>query len=206
MPKHQAPILASELHRALAEWGIGVRNGSGGRTIATIDGTEISVPPPSQRKAEIPDRTVRLFAHALGVSTAEFREAVFGRKAVKGGKPKEAVGDTPNAGPAKSDVLSAVMALRSHVEQIERWLRPGSHSGDLYRRVMGACSEARQLIRLWPPDPATGVESPDDTKYRPAVADPITTGAARVTGLTASAAKRRTTYTKWRHDELGADE
>lgn len=48
--------------------------------------------------------------------------------------------------------------------------------------------------------------SPDDRRYKPDLGDPLLRGAARATGATAAAAKRRRTLTKYQHDRLNPKE
>lgn len=47
--------------------------------------------------------------------------------------------------------------------------------------------------------------SPDDSRYRPAPPDPLTTGAARVTGVAATVVKRGTTITRTEHERMEHD-
>ena len=45
------------------------------------------------------------------------------------------------------------------------------------------------------------LESPDDSKYKPRRYDPLLTGAARVTGKTATAVQRKNTYTDYDYNK-----
>ena len=47
----------------------------------------------------------------------------------------------------------------------------------------------------------TPYESPDDSKYKPRVYDPLLTGTARVTGKTAKAVRRKNTYTDYDYNQ-----
>lgn len=52
----------------------------------------------------------------------------------------------------------------------------------------------------------THASNPDDRRYKPDLGDPLLRGAARATGATATAARRRRTLTKYQHDRLNPGE
>ena len=59
--------------------------------------------------------------------------------------------------------------------------------------------KAQEAKHLKKPEPK--LESPDDSKYKPRRYDPLLTGPARVTGKTATAVRRKNTYTDYDYDK-----
>jgi hypothetical protein len=76
-------------------------------------------------------------------------------------------------------------------------------------RIVGAL-RYRQLVERLGPERARQVvlkelpdlPTPDDTGFRPTRSDSLLTGAARATGETAAAVKRRRTIPKWQHRDF----
>lgn len=199
MPK-PAPITAAELHRTLTDLGIDIREGNSARCVALIDGTEVAIPRRSRRKDIVPHHTLRDIAHAGGFpSYSEFLASMLDRAPIKAGKPSAPA--PVQTGPTKRDVRDLCATLRKRLVLLDRWLLNGTHDPDTYKKVMGAVSGALGELRHWPPTDTVMWESPDDHGYRPSTPDPVTTGVARATGLTAITVRRRSTMTRWQHDE-----
>jgi hypothetical protein len=210
MGKHQAPVLAAELEDFLTKSGYSIRTTPGNPPVAVLPGGEVRLPSITKRKTELTHDVIRRVARNLSMTSTELLAAI-GRRPVDGGKPKNEPPSPSTVATSKASVLSAAVALRATVGNIEHWLRHGIHGGDIYGRVADAIAVATQTLKDLPPrvDAATEREiyarlAPDDAKYRPSRVDPLKKGAARVTGLTAKAAENRTTFTKYRHDEMDA--
>jgi hypothetical protein len=200
MPKGQKPVNAGQLYRVLADLRIETRARNGGGTVVIIADQETTIPPASKPKVEVRDDTIRrianLIAGELVCDRKEVMDAFLDRKTVTAGKPTT----QPSDGPTKADTLELVAELHHQADALHTYITAGQRSPSLYRRVHDAARQGLQAIAGWPPV-VTGVESPDDTAYRPTYHDPVTAGVARATGLTAAAAVRGKTLTRWQYDE-----
>lgn len=192
--KGQAPVTAGELVDVLRDWGVEMRQGKGGRTVAVVDGVEVGLP--SGRKTEVSENTLRLLAGAFGATRKEFRDAVLDRRAQPAGRLAAKV-ETPETGPSIGEVRVALGKLARRLDRISGWLSNGSRSAPTLARIYQAVGVAAHELSGWPPPDSASPESPDDSGYRPSSPDPVTTGAARAVGTAAKAAKNRTTYTDW---------
>lgn len=201
MARHGKPVTGTELHRHLDRSGYEVRPQKGGNMqVAVIRGTEIRVPVTGKKNTVTPDTLGRIAA-AEGRPVGDLL-ADLGRPVVVAGKPRSKPAAQPAPGLSKSEVLDQAVALRHRTVRIENWLKQGTHSSDLYRRVDADLRKALSVLEGYPPASFMDADlearlSPDDRRYRPTTPDALTTGVARATGATAAAAKRGRTYTRY---------
>lgn len=206
--KGHAPVTGDQIHKVLRDLGVEIRLRDGNADIAVIGDREIRIPK-DRRKSEAPDQAINHLARALEVSRKELLDALFDRAPIKMGRSKAALPVRSVNAPSKAELLNLCSEHRSLIGEIEQWLQSSFAStglGQQVVKVLTSCREdlhaAAKRLRAWPPSrPDQEYASPDDAGYRPTRYDPVTTGVARAVGIAASAATRRTTVTKWQHDE-----
>ena len=197
--KHHAPVSGDQLHRVLTDLGWEIRNRPGARPLATWLTAEVPIPE-KNRKQVADDRTIKQLADAMGIPKSDLLDVFLGRSPIKGGKPKAALEQPQPSGPSKADARAVCSRLREQVDRIDEWLAHGSRDPDTYRRVMSAISGALGELRGLPPQGDTWT-APDDTGFKPAQPDSVTTGVARAVGVTAQAVRRGHTLTRFQYDE-----
>lgn len=194
-----APVTSDDLHRVLDDLGVAVRASKSGFCVATVDGTEIRIPLPHKKRV-VDKVTLGRLARACGAdSYSDLLASLLNREPVKAGRPSQP--EHVDSGPSKNDVRHACAVLRSRLSALDDWLRAGTHSPATYARILSDVTLATRSLSAWPVADG-GWAPPDDSKFRPSRPDSVLTGAARATGITAKAVRRRDGVTKWQHEEM----
>ena len=183
--------------------GTWVRN-KGRDAFWSVPGTEGEIRIPIKEKGGLSHDHMSWAARVLGITTAELREMMDKPTIVRNGPGAGAASTTPVAGPSKADTLDKVRAVRDQLNAVEREIQAGERDPRFYRHTYDILSAAqRELQRPLNPQ-ADAAPTPivrlDDKGFRPTRVDPLLTGAARATGETARAVRRKKGVTKFEHD------